>query len=81
MNKKQQMVGWIVAVSAPFALYGAWEFIPGVGALIAAGAVIGAYIGFILYEHTYFRSELSRKVVSEQISLALLLMVLFSFAL
>lgn len=81
MSKKQLMIGWIVAVLSPIALYYIWRFVPGVGALIAGGAVVGAYIGFVLYEHAYFRSELSRKVVMEQVSVALLLMVLFSFAL
>ncbi len=80
MSKKQLLIGWMVTFLSPALLFGAWRYVPYPGALLAAGAVIGAYIGFILYEHAYFRSSLDKKVVKEQIAVALLLLVLFSFS-
>lgn len=81
MRKRIEALSWTAAVIVPVLLFGVWKFVPYPGVLLAAGAVIGGYIGFILYEHAYHRTVLTRSVVIEQLAVALLLLVLFSFSL
>lgn len=72
---------WVLSVAAPLLLIVSWRFVPYPGTLLAAGAIIGAYIGYILYEHTAARPQLSAVVIVEQLAVAVLLLVLFATAL
>lgn len=81
MSKSMQLVGWVLTVTAPALLLVVWRAVPEPGSLLAAGAIIGAYCGYLLYEHIVFRGVLSQRTVYEQLAFAFLLLCLFSISL
>ncbi|MEX0748692.1 MAG: hypothetical protein WD467_03755 [Candidatus Saccharimonadales bacterium] len=81
MSRQQLYFGWLLAVLTPVLLWLSWRYVPYPGSALAGVVVLGIYSGFILYEHARARKHLPPGTVSEQLALAALLLVGFSFIL
>ncbi|MEX0668256.1 MAG: hypothetical protein WD061_00770 [Candidatus Saccharimonadales bacterium] len=73
-------IGWALSIITPLLLFATWLYIPWPGTLIAATAAIGLFAGYMIYEYAKTKGEISYETVFEQIVLAVLILVLFSFA-
>ncbi|MEX0934686.1 MAG: hypothetical protein WDZ42_02685, partial [Candidatus Saccharimonadales bacterium] len=79
LNETKLYIGWALSVMTPLLLFGAWLYVPWPGTLIAAIAAIGLFIGYMIYEYAAVKGRISHETVFEQVALAILILVIFSF--
>lgn len=73
-------IGWVLAVAAPLAILASFRFVPHPLALVVGGAVIGTFVGYLIYEHAASRSNAPDKVVAEQVLLGILVLAVLATA-
>lgn len=72
--------GWVLAVATPLAILGSFQFVPHPLALVVGGAVIGIFVGYLIYEHTASRSDAPDRVVAEQVLLGMVVLAVLATA-
>lgn len=66
--------GWALTLIIPVAVIAAMRFVPYPGSLLALGAVIGTYIGYVIYEHVEIHEYISSRTAVEQVLLGVLIL-------
>ncbi len=69
-------VGWIFAVVMPLVVAFGFRMVPSPGSLLVAGAAIGAFIGYLVYEHVAVREHIPNRTIAEQLLLGVLALVI-----
>ncbi len=71
-------IGWFLSLVAPVALLYAIRTVPYPGSLLLAGAVIGVFVGYLIYEHVAAHAEIPNKTLAEQILLGIFVLLIIT---